>query len=103
MKQKDECMVIDALDECNSTSRDELIEFLGGVITRASTPVKIFISNRPDDDIKRKFGTGQNIGVLTDMRLSIDQRVQSMMKNNHAIEETKNKISERLFAKCDGM
>ncbi|KAJ5419757.1 uncharacterized protein N7487_003307 [Penicillium crustosum] len=101
-------LVIDALDECDSASRDELIEFLGRVIPGASMRVKIFISSRPDDDIKRKFGTGQNIGVLSDrsrgdMRLFIDQRLQSMMKTNHAIEKSKNKISERLFSKCDGI
>lgn len=101
-------LVIDALDECDSASRDELVEFLGNVGTRASKPVKIFISSRPDDDIKGRFFSGLNIGVdanitREDMRLFIDQRLQGMTKKNPAIARLKDKISAELFAKCDGM
>lgn len=101
-------LVIDALDECDSASRDELVNYLSDVCTRASRPVKIFISSRPDEDIKRKFCAGLNIGVHADitredMRLFIEQRLQDMTKKNHAIAELKDDISKRLFAKCDGM
>ncbi|KGO75635.1 hypothetical protein PITC_055130 [Penicillium italicum] len=101
-------LIIDALDECDPSSRDDLIQFLSNVSSQVTRPIKIFISSRPDDDIKRQYFTGLNTGVHADktrgdMRLFISEKLQDIMKNNHAIEEMRHQITERLYAKCDGM
>lgn len=56
-------LVLDALDECQSHNRHELIEVFDELLTQASNPLKIFISSRPDLDIKRKLNHRTNIEI----------------------------------------
>ncbi|KAE9380762.1 hypothetical protein N431DRAFT_477640 [Stipitochalara longipes BDJ] len=56
-------LVIDALDECEKHKRLELIETLDYILAQASNPVKIFISSRPDGDIKERLKDRANIEI----------------------------------------
>lgn len=56
-------LVLDALDECEKHKRLELIAILDHVLAQALNPVKIFISSRPDGDIKERLRDRANIGI----------------------------------------
>jgi hypothetical protein len=56
-------LILDALDECEKHKRLELIEILDHLLDKASNPVKIFISSRPDGDIKERLKDRANIGI----------------------------------------
>jgi len=44
-------IIIDALDECDSDSRADLLETLETILQESSSMVKIFVSSRDDQDI----------------------------------------------------
>jgi hypothetical protein len=70
-------LVLDALDECDKDQRGALIEVLDFLLDRAKRPVKIFISSRPDGDIKENFKTRVNIEIqATDNYGDISRFVQ---------------------------
>jgi len=56
-------LVLDALDECERGKRLELVEILDNLLAEASNPLKIFISSRPDGDIKEKSKSRDNIEI----------------------------------------
>jgi hypothetical protein len=71
-------LVLDALDECEKHERLELIAILDHVLAEALNPVKIFISSRPDGDIKEKLKDRANIGInATDNQDDISRFVNS--------------------------
>ncbi|KAF4947098.1 hypothetical protein FGADI_10728 [Fusarium gaditjirri] len=47
-------IVLDALDECDRNSREELMRVLSNLTNRSSR-LRVFISSRPDEDIQRHF------------------------------------------------
>ncbi|KAF5722641.1 het-E-1 heterokaryon incompatibility protein [Fusarium mundagurra] len=47
-------IVLDALDECDRNTREELMRILGN-LTYGSSKLRVFISSRPDEDIIRHF------------------------------------------------
>lgn len=55
--------VLDALDECDKRKRGMLTETFDYFLDHASRPVKIFISSRPDGDIKERFKSRANIEI----------------------------------------
>lgn len=56
-------LILDALDECDTHKRGVLIEIFDYFLDHASRPVKIFISSRPDGDIKERFKSRANIEI----------------------------------------
>jgi Cdc6-like AAA superfamily ATPase len=56
-------LVLDALDECDKRKRGVLIKTFDYFLNHASRPVKIFISSRPDGDIKERFKSRANIEI----------------------------------------
>jgi hypothetical protein len=76
-------LVLDALDECNPQTRKQLIEVFDSLVTESSKPVKIFISSRPDRDIKTRFQSGPNVGIqATDNHQDIAKFVKSKIDQN---------------------
>ncbi|KAJ5113305.1 hypothetical protein N7456_001839 [Penicillium angulare] len=101
-------LVLDALDECDSTSREKLLKFLNSISSEAIKPVKIFISSRPDEDIRRQFRAGPNIGVQAgdtqdDIKRFIEKKLSELVDSNDAIYQCQEDIKRKLVAKCDGM
>jgi hypothetical protein len=71
-------LVLDALDECEKHKRLELIEILDYLLAEASNPLKIFVSSRPDGDIKEKLKCRANIQInATDNQDDISRFVRS--------------------------
>lgn len=70
--------ILDALDECDAYKRGELIEIFDYFVENASRPVKIFISSRPDGDIKERFNSSANISIqATDNHSDISRFVEN--------------------------
>ena len=111
-------LVLDALDESyGSEDRDrgeerdrvELIEFFNDLIAE-SQHLKIFISSRRDDDIKRQLEKKANVGIeATDNKKDISRFVaekidQSQKRRPKAISESlRNEIIQTLLKKSQGM
>lgn len=71
-------LVLDALDECDKHKRHELIGAFDYFLDHALRPVKIFISSRPDGDIKERFKSLANIEIqATDNHHDISKFVKS--------------------------
>jgi ankyrin repeat domain-containing protein 50 len=71
-------LILDALDECEKHKRGVLIEIFDYFVAHASRPVKIFISSRPDSDIREIFKTRANIEIqATDNHDDITRFVKS--------------------------
>ena len=56
-------LVLDALDECEPRSRDQLVKELTFLLSNAKNLLKVFISSRPDRDIRRQFLGKPNIEI----------------------------------------
>ena len=55
-------IIIDALDECYEHSCWQLIDVIRDLGSKSDRPLKVFISSRPDEDIKTQF-SGKNIEI----------------------------------------
>ncbi|KAH8698504.1 ankyrin repeat-containing domain protein [Talaromyces proteolyticus] len=56
-------LVLDALDECELDSRSQLIETIEFLTTNSKSLIRVFISSRPDRDIKNRFVDKPNIEI----------------------------------------
>lgn len=56
-------LILDALDECESTSRARLIETFKLLKSQSTKPLRIFVSSRPDGDIRSLFESLPNIEI----------------------------------------
>lgn len=71
-------LILDALDECDKYERGVLIEIFDYFVEKSSRPVKIFVSSRPDSDIKERFKSKANIEIqATDNHSDISRFVES--------------------------
>lgn len=76
-------IILDALDECDKDKREELIAFFDEIIVSAVRPVKVFISSRPDVDIKEGFSDRSNIEIqATDNQDDISLYVRTQMSKH---------------------
>ncbi len=68
--------VLDALDECDPKNRHLLTEALEFLLSKSERPLKVFISSRPDGDIRRHFISYPNIEIqATDNKDDIEKFV----------------------------
>ena len=102
-------LVLDALDECNGGARRQLLDTFDLLVDHPSRRFKIFISSRPDGDIKRRFGDGLNMEIkATDNRHDIVKFVDDKIENSTGWQEEltpalKKEIRETLVDKSEGM
>jgi len=76
-------IVPDALDECDRRTRGRLIEVLDGLLEQSSKPIKIFISSRPDQDIKDRFDSEPNVRIqATDNQSDISTFVENKIEKS---------------------
>lgn len=57
-------LVLDALDECNPQSGSRIAETTKFLLSNSQKPVKVFVSSRPDRDIRKAFRNFANIEIL---------------------------------------
>ena len=102
-------LVLDALDECHKETRAQLVDVLDTLVIQSPKPVKIFISSRPDGDIKYRFERGPNVAIkATDNRDDIAKFVDDKLNGrelwqNSIDPDLKKEICETLVDKSEGM
>ena len=106
-------LVLDALDECDRSTRHDLINEIDNLVS-SSTPciIKVFISSRPDRDIKHRFQVGPNVCIsATDNREdikkflinAIDNSPQYWLTEVTSAPGLREEIIDTLHEKADGM
>ncbi|KAJ4186933.1 hypothetical protein NW759_016926 [Fusarium solani] len=74
-------IVIDALDECNSATRGDLLDTLEDLLKTSPCLLKIFVSSRTDQDIVYKLDNYPNLHLSSDCNsVDIDLFVRSETK-----------------------
>lgn len=73
-------LVLDALDECEPDSRRKLVDAIKHLLSKSERPLKVFISSRPDQDIKHQFLSEPNIEIQArhnekDIRKFVDEEI----------------------------
>lgn len=101
-------LVIDALDECDPALRDEIIDALNSFLIESRKPVKIFISSRPDPDIKSQLESSPNVGISAtdnqdDIKKYLDLELDKLAKNASFLKSVKSSIIDKLLERCQGM
>ncbi|OCL01702.1 hypothetical protein AOQ84DRAFT_306174, partial [Glonium stellatum] len=101
-------LVLDALDECDRSNRNFLVQIFEDLLSNAERPVKIFISSRPDGDIRERFKTRANIEIqATDNQEDIATFVKSEIINHQRWSrispKLQIKIVETLLMRSQGM
>lgn len=57
-------IVLDALDECEPSTREQLFDVLDCIIAEATaTPVKVFVTSRDDADLRRRFAVRPEVYI----------------------------------------
>ena len=73
-------IVVDALDECDRLTRVKLIDTLDRLVDKSPGLLKVFISSRPERDIKYRFGVGPNLEIrATDNQEDIEMFVEESL------------------------
>ena len=107
-------IVIDALDEIDSTSRDALLEALENILQDATGLVKIFVSSRDDQDIVCTLSEYPSLDIVSDKnQRDIERFVQTeterlitkrrLLRHSTHKEELKSLIIDQVSKKADGM
>ncbi|EON65807.1 hypothetical protein W97_05046 [Coniosporium apollinis CBS 100218] len=103
-------LILDALDECDHRTRKHLIVALDRIVGSSSKPIKVFISSRPDLDIRERFETGPNVGIQAtdnqnDIARFVDARLDEDDKSRRKkfTIKLKEDIRDTLLEKSQGM
>ncbi|KAM6514315.1 hypothetical protein FALCPG4_015465 [Fusarium falciforme] len=107
-------IVIDALDECNSATRGDLLDTLEDLLKTSPCLLKIFVSSRTDQDIVYKLDNYPNLHLSSDCNsVDIDLFVRSetkrlidkgsLLRLSTRKEEIRDKIVHKLTFKAQGM
>jgi len=101
-------LILDALDECEKQSRLELIEVFDYLLSEAKNPLKIFISSRPDGDIKERLKERANIEIkatdnYNDISKFVRSRITKHRKWKTMSPHLQDKIIETLHDGSQGM
>ena len=90
-------LILDAFDECDKYKRRELLEAFDYFIENAKSPVKIFISSRPDKDLRERFEGKANISInASDNQQDITKFVESEIKKHLRWDKLKPELKEEI-------
>lgn len=101
-------LVLDALDECEPESRGELIDTLELLVSQSERPLKVFISSRPDADIRARFLSQPNIEIQADdnqndIEKFVNEKIVKHLYWATMSDALRNDISKTLLQKAQGM
>ncbi|KAL2827984.1 ankyrin repeat-containing domain protein [Aspergillus cavernicola] len=101
-------LVIDALDECDSDSRNELIGALNWFLGESQKPVKIFVSSRLEPDIAAELEQSPNVGIQADdnqddIKKYLDIELDKQAKRVAVLKRMKSEIIDKLLERAQGM
>ena len=107
-------IVIDALDECDSEKRADLLEIFESILQESSSLVKIFVSSRDDQDIVMQLRNYPNLELSSvrnkdDISSFVITETENLIKRNKLLrfsidkETLKNEIIEKITKDAAGM
>ena len=107
-------IVIDALDECDSERRTDLLEVLESILQESSSLMKIFVSSRNDLDIVLRLKNYPNLELSSEMNKDdissfVTAETNNLIKRQKLLalsankEKLKIEIIEQVTKKADGM
>ncbi|KAM0492985.1 hypothetical protein ACHAP8_009514 [Fusarium lateritium] len=100
-------IVLDALDECERSTRRDLIAFFKNLIESSTHPIKVFVSSRDEDDIRKLLSTENvlSIGIdrknENDIEMYLDTELERAC--DHWSPETRGKVKQKLVEGSMGM
>lgn len=106
-------IVIDALDECDKTTRSKLLSVLAAIMASKPNRVKIFISSREDDNLALRLNKVPTIRISSKdnsediarfVKSEIDTRIahRELLRGN-VTNDLRDYIIETLIKGADGM
>lgn len=101
-------LVLDALDECDPDSRDRLMEAIDFLLSESKRPLKLFISSRPDEDIRVHFLARPNIEIQAkdnegDVKKFVNERIAKSKSLESMSSLLREYIIKTLFDRSQGM
>ena len=101
-------LLLDALDECESSSRSNLFAFLTKLVRTQKSTVKILISSRNEWDIFEHFGRSNNFYINAtdnagDIKRYIKKEIENRLLSGKAKKEIKSEVEDTLNTKAQGM
>lgn len=104
-------LILDALDECHLDERGKILDFLGSIPERISRPVRIYITSRPEGDIRDCLINIPNLEIqATDNEADIAKFVKQTIETNGPWKQLlqksprlKKEIVETLLTRSNGM
>ena len=105
-------LVLDALDECEECSRTEIVRSLNRLISQPSGLIKIFISSRPDPDLRIELEHGPNLEIKAednhdDIIKYVDSTITSPSSpyfwRFQISKELRQRVYDRLVVNSEGM
>ncbi|KAJ9503181.1 hypothetical protein H2202_001335 [Exophiala xenobiotica] len=99
-------IVIDGLDE--TPDYGVVCDFLTSIVMSGQYPLRVFISSRPEVDLRRRLGQFQEIAVLEaatedDISLYVQSRINHDHRLRHMSDKMKQRVEFSLRADCHGM
>jgi len=95
-------IILDALDECDEFERHELVIIFDNMISTSTKPVKIFISSRPDVDIKNRFINKSNIRIqATNNRSDITRYIITEMQKHASWRAFSSSLQKQIITTLD--
>ncbi|KAK7705287.1 hypothetical protein SLS64_008124 [Diaporthe eres] len=89
-------IVLDALDECNEDDRDGLVKTLTSLMGNSSRSLRVFISSRPDEQIREEFNDQASLEVHELLKFSSPDEVRERLgKLPRDLKETYDDIYKR--------
>ncbi|KAF7898203.1 hypothetical protein EAF00_004649 [Botryotinia globosa] len=106
-------IVLDGLDECDPTKRNDLLLGLQNIITNSNNVVKVFVSSRDDHDLVHHLACSPNLYIHAtdntgDIILFIKSRIEEAIREDKLLcgrvsSRLKNIIISKLIKKANGM
>lgn len=101
-------IIIDALDECDEDDRQDLVQFLTEMMESSRRPLMIFVSGRPDGDIRDAFrnrikveiGVEGNQGDITKF---VEKKVKEHRRWDDFTKDTKERVKTTLIKESQAM
>ncbi|KAI1733395.1 hypothetical protein F4680DRAFT_46657 [Xylaria scruposa] len=101
-------LVLDALDECEPHSRRQIFETVEYLLSESRNPLKVFISSRPDRDIRNRFRHRPNVEIQAtnnedDIQKFVNEEITKHENWGGMSPDLRDAIVKVLFARSQGM
>lgn len=90
-------IIVDALDECDEDDRQDLVQILTDMLKSSRRPLMIFVSGRPDGDIRDAFRNRVKVEIgVEDNRGDITKFVEEKVKEHRRWDKFTKDTKERV-------